>query len=253
MRTDGILTGGRIRKRSTIARRLAGDRWLMSCGSRAKQFDRFVIETGTFVSVTDVPDEGAGDLLIGQLVERSDQTSKLVLDEGIIQVPTVSAMPSQGLRKPDHASLNGVFILATGSRSHLLERAGAVASIAPNAAQRVRPGLSANSASKVELAFFARTTAFGSAAFVAQRDVACDRHPNRDVRKERARQRAVVWPRWAVSGHFGCGRSGVSQIRVKSRGGRRAYGPPGALPKRPTNYFGGVESNVFLSLGVFDE
>lgn len=76
MRMDGILTGGRICKRSPIARRLAGDHWLMSCGSRAKQFDRLVIGAGTSVSVTDVSDEGAGDLLIGQMLEDFCRTNK---------------------------------------------------------------------------------------------------------------------------------------------------------------------------------
>ncbi len=203
--------------------------------------------------VSDVSDEGAGDLLVGHRLERSDKTSKLFLDKGIIQVPTVAAMPFLGLRKPSHASPNGVFIVATGSRSHFLERAGAVASIAANAAQRLRPGLSVNSASKVRIAFFARTTAVGSAAFVAQRDLACDRRPNRDAGKERTRQRAMAWPRWAASGPFGCCRSGVFQIRVNSWGGRCAYSPRRALPEQPPNYFGGVESNVFFSLGGFDD
>lgn len=168
-------------------------------------------------------------------------------------MPTIAAMLFQGLRKPSHASLNGVFIPATGSRSHLLERVGAVASIAPYTAQGVRPELSANSESKGGVAFFARTTVFGSAAFVAQRDVACDRHPNRDVRKERARHRTVAWPRRAASELLGCCRSGESLTRVKSQEERHDSCPPGALLQWPTNYVGGDESNVFLSLGGFDE
>jgi meso-butanediol dehydrogenase / (S,S)-butanediol dehydrogenase / diacetyl reductase len=169
-----LVTGGGSGIGAATARLLtASGHRVAICGRRAGPLRAVAAETGALGLVCDIADPEQVDRLIGSVTAELGWLDGLVLNAGIIAPGGVADLPAQDWLAMLSVNLTGAFLLAQAALPHLIERRGAIVSVASVAALRAASGMGGYAATKAGLTMLTQSLAVDHAHQGLRANVVC--------------------------------------------------------------------------------
>jgi NAD(P)-dependent dehydrogenase (short-subunit alcohol dehydrogenase family) len=173
-RRAALVTGGGTGIGAAVARRLAADGYAVAVtGRRAAPIEAVAAETGGLAIVADVSIEADADRCVAEAVERHGGLDALVLNAGIGGAGSLLDADPAVFERVLRVNLTGAFLVARAAIRHLLERRGAVVSIASVAGLRASPSSLAYCSSKAGLAMLTQCIAVDHGAAGVRANCIC--------------------------------------------------------------------------------
>lgn len=164
-RADGearvaLVTGGGTGIGAAIARRLAADGYAVAVtGRRAGPIDEVAAEIGGLAIQADTSVEGDAERAVAETIARFGALDALVANAGVGGEGSLLDADPAVFDEVLRVNLTGVFLAARASIRHLLERRGAIVTIASVAGLRASPSSLAYCSSKAGLAMLTQCIA----------------------------------------------------------------------------------------------
>jgi meso-butanediol dehydrogenase/(S,S)-butanediol dehydrogenase/diacetyl reductase len=175
-----LVTGGGSGIGAAVASRLAADGQRVAiCGRRAHALREVAARTGALDLACDVSDADQVAGLIDAVVSEFGALDGLVLNAGVMAAGGVADLPVADWMALVAVNLTGAFLVAKAALPHLLDRRGAIVSVASVAALGAASGMGGYAATKAGLAMLTQSLAVD--------------HAHQGLRAN------VVWPGWTVT------------------------------------------------------
>jgi NAD(P)-dependent dehydrogenase (short-subunit alcohol dehydrogenase family) len=160
-----LVTGGGTGIGAAVARRLAAEGYEVAvAGRRAGPVEEVAAEIDGLAVVADTAAAADAARAVGETVERFGGLDTLVLNAGIGGVGSLLDLEPEVFEDVLRVNVTGAFLTARAAIPHLLERRGAIVSIASVSALRAAPESLAYCSSKAALAMLTQCIALDHAA-----------------------------------------------------------------------------------------
>jgi NAD(P)-dependent dehydrogenase (short-subunit alcohol dehydrogenase family) len=160
-----LVTGGGTGIGAAVARRLAAEGYEVAvAGRRAGPIEEVAAEIDGLAVVADTAAAADAARAVGETVERFGGLDALVLNAGIGGVGSLLDLEPEVFEDVLRVNVTGAFLTARAAIPHLLERRGAIVSIASVSALRAAPESLAYCSSKAALAMLTQCIALDHAA-----------------------------------------------------------------------------------------
>jgi len=155
-----LVTGGGTGIGAAVARRLAADGYAVAVtGRRPEPIAEVARETGGLAVVADTGVAADAERAIAETVTRFGGLDALVLNAGVGGEGSLLGLDPETFDHVFRVNVTGAFLIARAGISHLLERRGAIVSIASVAGLRAAPESLAYCSSKAALAMLTQCIA----------------------------------------------------------------------------------------------
>lgn len=155
-----LVTGGGTGIGAATARRLAADGYdVVVAGRRAAPIEAVAAEIGGLAVAVDCADPDGAMQVVETAVERHGRLDALVLNAGIGGAGSLLDLAPETFEEVVRVNLTGAFLTARAAIPYLLERRGAIVTVASAAALRASPTSLAYNASKAALAMLTQCIA----------------------------------------------------------------------------------------------
>jgi meso-butanediol dehydrogenase / (S,S)-butanediol dehydrogenase / diacetyl reductase len=169
-----LVTGGGTGIGAAIARRLAGEGYAVTVtGRRAGPIEAVAEEIDGHAVVADTSVEADATRSVAAAVERSGGLDALVLNAGIGGAGSLLDADPAVFEHVVRVNLTGAFLVARAAMPHLIDRRGAVVSIASVAGLRASPSSLAYCSSKAGLAMLTQCIAIDHGAAGVRANCVC--------------------------------------------------------------------------------
>ena len=155
-----LVTGGGTGIGAAVARRLAADGYAVAVtGRRPGPIEEVAAEVGGLAIVADTGVEADAERAVAETVDRFGGLDALVLNAGIGGAGYLLDLDPETFEASSASTSPGAFLMARAAISHLLERRGAIVSVASVAGLRAAPESLAYCTSKAALAMLTQCIA----------------------------------------------------------------------------------------------
>jgi NAD(P)-dependent dehydrogenase (short-subunit alcohol dehydrogenase family) len=155
-----LVTGGGTGIGASVARRLATDGYLVAVtGRRPEPIKAVADEIDGFAVVADIGVAAEADRVVATTVARFGGLDALVLNAGVGGEGSLLDLDPETFESVFRTNVTGAFLTARAALSQLLERRGAIVSVASVAALRAAPASLAYCSSKAALAMLTQCIA----------------------------------------------------------------------------------------------
>ena len=169
-----LVTGGGTGIGAAVARRLAGAGYAVAVtGRRPEPLEAVAEEIDGLAVVADTSDEAAADSAVAETVRRFGGLDALVLNAGTGGAGSLLDADPAVFARVVAVNLTGAFLTARAAIPHLLERRGAIVTVASAAALRASPGSLAYNSSKAGLAMLTQCIAVDHGAAGVRANCVC--------------------------------------------------------------------------------
>lgn len=169
-----LVTGGGTGIGAAVARVLAADGQRVAiCGRRAEPLRAVAAQTGALDVVCDISDGGQVERLVESVVAEFGRLDGLVLNAGVIAPGGVAGLSAADWSAMVSVNLTGAFLVAKAALGHLIERRGAIVSVASVAALRAASDMGGYAATKAGLAMLTQSLAVDHAHQGLRANVVC--------------------------------------------------------------------------------
>lgn len=169
-----LVTGGGSGIGAAVTRMLAAAGYQVAiCGRRAVALRAVAAETGALDLVCDIADAEQVDRLVATVTAKFGRLDGLVLNAGIIAPGGVADLSQQDWLAMVSVNLTGAFLVARAALRHLIERHGAIVSVASVAALRAASDMGGYAATKAGLAMLTQSLAVDHAHEGLRANVVC--------------------------------------------------------------------------------
>ncbi len=174
MSRAALVTGGGTGIGAAVARRLATDGYEVAVtGRRAEPIEAIASELGGLAVVADTSVAADADRAVAETVARFGGLDALVLNAGIGGEGSLLELAPATFEAVLSVNLTGAFLTARAALPHLLERRGAIVSVASVSALRAAPSSLAYCSSKAGLAMLTQCVALDHGAAGVRANCVC--------------------------------------------------------------------------------
>jgi NAD(P)-dependent dehydrogenase (short-subunit alcohol dehydrogenase family) len=155
-----LVTGGGTGIGAAVARRLATDGWgVVVTGRRREPLEAVAAEVGGLAFAADTTVEQDASRAVAATVERLGSLDGLVLNAGIGGVGSLLDADPATFEAVHRVNVGGAFLVARAAIAHLLERGGAIVTVASVAGLQATPASLAYCSSKAALVMLTKCIA----------------------------------------------------------------------------------------------
>lgn len=169
-----LVTGGGTGIGAAVARALAADGQRVAvCGRRSEPLRAVAAQTGALDVVCDISDGDQVERMVESVMAEFGQLDGLVLNAGLIAPGGVAELSAADWSAMVSVNLTGAFLVAKATLGYLLERRGAIVSVASVAALRAASDMGGYAATKAGLAMLTQSLAVDHAHQGLRANVVC--------------------------------------------------------------------------------